>query len=130
MAADARPAMIFAFSPGQAGDAPQGRALLRQFGALNHFLPLLMDKACGGNETRQVALELGFIPVVPPLSTCSKPWDYDRERYKRRNEVEHRFHRLKCFRQVFSRFGKFDVMFCGFIGFALSVEGCDCVSRP
>ena len=30
-------------------------------------LHLLMDRAYEGNETRQLALDLGFIPVVPPL---------------------------------------------------------------
>jgi transposase len=115
--------MIFALSPGQAGDAPQGRVLLCQFGAPNRPRPLLMDKTYEGNETRQLALELGFIPVVPPLSTRIKPWDYDRELYKRRNEVERLFRRLKGFRRVFSRFDKLDVMFRGFISFALIVEG-------
>ncbi|OMO15444.1 transposase, partial [Xanthomonas oryzae pv. oryzae] len=27
---------------------------------------LLMDRAYEGNETRQLALDLGFVPVVPP----------------------------------------------------------------
>ena len=37
-----------------------------------------MDRAYEGNETRQLALNLGFVPVVPPLSTCIDPWAYDR----------------------------------------------------
>ena len=45
---------------------------------------LLMDRAYEGNETRQLALALGFTPVVPPLSTRVHPWEYDREMYKRR----------------------------------------------
>ncbi|WP_243712110.1 transposase, partial [Burkholderia pyrrocinia] len=69
VAADARTAITFALSPGQAGDAPHGRALLERLGAPNRPLHLLMDKAYEGNETRQLALDLGFIPVVPPLST-------------------------------------------------------------
>ena len=43
--------------------------------------------------------------------------------YKRRNEVERLFRRLKGFRRVFARFEKLDVMFIGFIHFALIVEG-------
>ena len=39
--------------------------------------------------------------------------------YKRRNEVERRFRRLKGFRRIFSRFEKCDVIFLGFIVFAL-----------
>ena len=42
--------------------------------------------------------------------------------YKRRNEVERLFRRLKGFRRIFSRFEKLDVMFSGFIYFALVVD--------
>jgi transposase len=74
------------------------------------------------NETRQLALDLGFIPVVPALSTRVEPWEYDREMYKRRNELERLFRRLKGFRRIFSRFDKLDLMFIAFINFALIVE--------
>ena len=50
------------------------------------------------------------------------PWEYDRAMYKRRNEIERLFRRLKGFRRIFSRFEKLDVMFIGFIHFALIVE--------
>ena len=81
-----------------------------------------MDKAYEGDETRQLALDLGFIPVVPPKSNRLEPWEYDREMYKRRNEVERLFRRLKGFRRVFSRFDKLDVMFIASIQFALIVD--------
>ena len=42
--------------------------------------------------------------------------------YKRRNEIERLFRRLKGFRRIFSRFEKLDVMFIGFIHFALIIE--------
>jgi len=82
-----------------------------------------MDKAYEGNEARQLALDFGYIPVVPPLSTRIEPWEYDREMYKRRNEVERLFRRLKGFRRIFSRFDKLDAMFLGFINFALVADG-------
>jgi transposase len=43
--------------------------------------------------------------------------------YKRRNEVERLFRRLKGFRRVFSRFDKLDIVFLGFVHFALIVDG-------
>jgi transposase len=43
--------------------------------------------------------------------------------YKRRNEVERLFRRLKGFRHIFSRFDKLDVIFIVFINFALIVDG-------
>ena len=46
---------------------------------------LLMDLAYEGNGTRQLELDLGFIPVAPPMMTRIEPWEHDREMYKRRN---------------------------------------------
>jgi transposase len=122
VAADARTA-TFSLSPGQAHDAPEGRALLKRLGAPNRPLRLLMDRIYEGNETRQLALDFGYIPVVPPLATRIEPWEYDREMYKRRNEVERLFRRLKGYRRIFSRFEKLDLMFLGFINFALVADG-------
>ena len=119
VAADARTAITFSLSPGQAHDAPEGRRLLNQLGPQRQNRFLLMDRAYQGNETRQLALALGFTPVVPPLSTRVDPWEYDREMYKRRNEIERLFRRLKGFRRIFSRFEKLDTLFLGFILFAL-----------
>jgi transposase len=122
VAADARTAVVFALSPGNAHDAPAGRALLEDLGPMPEGLPMLMDKAYEGNQTRQLVLDLGMIPVVPPKSNRLDPWEYDRERYKKRNEVERLFRRLKGFRRIFSRFEKLDVVFLAFINFVLIVD--------
>ena len=111
--------MTFSLSPGQAHDAPEGRKLLSRLGPQHENLSIVMDRAYEGNETRQLALTLGFTPVVPPLSTRIDPWEYDKELYKRRNEIEHLFRRLKGFRRIFSRFEKLDALFLGFVLFTL-----------
>ena len=121
VAANAECALIFSLSPGNAGDAPQGRKLLAKLGAPPAPCGLLMDRAYEGNETTRLARELGFIPVVPPNPNRLRPWEYDKELYKRRNEVERLFRRLKGFRRVFTRFDKLDVMFLAFVVFALIV---------
>jgi transposase len=123
VAADARTAITFSLTPGQAHDAPAGRDLLTRMGPTSRPVHLLMDRAYESNETRQLALDLGFLPVVPPLRTRLDPWEYDRAMYKRRNEVERLFRRLKGYRRIFSRFEKLDVMFLGFISFILIVDG-------
>ena len=81
-----------------------------------------MDRAYEGDETRQLALALGYEPVVPPLRTRVEPREYDREMYRQRNEIERLFRRLKGFRRIFSRFEKLDVVFVGFIVFALIID--------
>ena len=81
-----------------------------------------MDRAYEGDETLQLARELGYLPVVPPTPKRRAPWEYVRVRYRRRNEIERLFRRLKAYRRVFSRFDKLDVLFVGFIVFTLIVE--------
>ena len=83
----------------------------------------LMDRASEVNQTRALAAELGFIPVVPSSQKRLEPWQYDKQLYKRRNEVERLFRRLKGFRWVFTRYDKLDVMFIGVITFALIIDG-------
>jgi transposase len=122
VAADARTAITFSLSPGNEHDAPHGRALLEELGPVPEGIPMLMDRAYEGNETRQLVLNLGMIPVVPPKSNRLEPWDYDHAVYKKRNEIERLFRRLKGFRRIFSRFEKLDVIFLAFLSFALIVE--------
>jgi transposase len=130
VAANARTAITFALSPGQAHDAPEGRKLLRQLGKAPQGVHLVMDRAYEGEETQQLALDLGFIPVVPPKNNRITAWEYNKAMYKRRNEIERLFRRLKGFRRIFSRFEKLDVMFTAFINFALIADGLGSVNRP
>ena len=58
-------------------------------------MPLLMDRAYEGDETRQFVLDLGMIPVVPPTSNRIDPWREDRALYRKRDEIERLFRRLK-----------------------------------
>ena len=122
VAADARTAITFSLSPGHAHDAPEGRRLLSTLSPAESSISMVMDRAYEGDETRQLVLALGFTPVVPPKQSRLNPWRYDRLMYRRRNEIERLFRRLKGFRRIFSRFDKLDVMFTAFIHFALIVE--------
>jgi len=115
IATDARTALTFALSPGHAHDAPAGRWLLQRVGRMPRPIHLLMDRAYEGDETRQLAVELGNVLVVPTKHNRLTPWEYDGALYKRRNKIERLFRRLKGFR--------LDVMFAAFINFALIVDG-------
>jgi transposase len=128
VAADARTAITFALSPGQASDAKAGRQLLGGIGPLPAPLHLLMDGAYDDNQTLQLALDFGYIPVVPPRPNRLDPWQLDRAMYRKRNEIERLFRRLKGFRRIFSRFDKLDVVFLGFLNFALIVEALRCLN--
>ena len=137
VAADARTAIIYAISPGQDHDAPNGRKLLKRLGP-RHKKPegeqlklfLVADRAYEGDKTRQAALALGYTPVIPPRSNRRHPWDYDRQIYKRRNEVERLFRRIKAYRRVFVRYDKLDITFLAFITRALIHDTLRSVNTP
>ena len=122
VAASDRDGVMFALPAGNCGDAPEGRALLRRLGPVNQPVYLLMDRAYEGDDTRALAAELGYIPVVPPKSNRKNPWDYDKQLYRQRNQVERLFRRLKRYRRIFTRYDKLDVVFLSFVYFALIVD--------
>ena len=95
---------------------------MRQLGPADHPVYLLMDRACEGDETRVLAVELGYIPVVSPKSNRKDPWDYDKKLYKQRNQVERLFRRIKRFCRIFTRYDKLDIIFLAFVYFALIVD--------
>ena len=68
--------------------------------------------------------------MVPPKKNRAHPWEYDREIYKRRNEVERLFRRLKGFRRIFTRYDKLDALFLGFIVFVLIFDALVSVNTP
>ena len=121
-AASGRDGVIFSLSAGNCGDAPEGRALLRQLGPADHPVCLLMDRAYEGDETRALAVELGYIPVVSPKNNRKNPWDYDKQLYKQRNQVERLFRRIKQFRRIFTHCDKLEVIFLALVYFALIID--------
>jgi IS4 transposase len=62
-----------------------------------------------------------MIPVVPPKSNRREPWDYDRELYKKRNQVERLFRRLKGLPPHLFTFRE-NFVFLAFIYFAFIIE--------
>lgn len=59
---------MFSLSAGQDHDVAHGRRLLERIGVQQDPLFLVMDRAYEGDETRQLALDLGYTPVVLPQS--------------------------------------------------------------
>jgi len=105
-------------SGGECHDGPEGRVSIAAVGTDFAGIPMLMDRAYEGDETRALALAFGHEPIVPPKKNRKEPWEYDEEKYKRRNVVERLFRRLKEFRKVFTRYDKTDIMYLAFVHFA------------
>ena len=130
VAADERTPVIFSLSAGQAHDAPEGRKLLERLGPQCGSPSMVMDRAYEGDATRQLASGLGYSVVVPPRKSRKVPWEYDEELYKRRNEVERLFRRMKGFRRIFTRYDKLDELYIGFILFGTIFDALRSVNRP
>ena len=117
-----RSAVSFSLSGGERHDSPEGMKLLQFTPQGEKTQSLLMDRAYEGDKMRELAVLLNYSPVVPPKKNRTNPWDYDKELYKRRNEIERFFRRLKRFRRIFTRYDKLDVLFAGFILFAMIID--------
>ena len=66
--ANDRCALTFGLSPGNAHDAVEGPKLLLDWKDVPQNIPLVMDRAHEGDETRQLVLDLGLTPVATPKS--------------------------------------------------------------
>ena len=121
--------VAFSLSGGNVHDSPEGERLVGEIERLPEQIYMVMDRAYEGDRMRVVVTEKGFEAIVPPKKNRKEPWDYDKERYKRRNEIERYFLRLKRFRKIFTRYDKLDVMFSGFIYFAMSIDAIISVNR-
>ncbi len=74
---------------------------------LNHAddkpnVKLFSDKAYEGYKIRISITDNGVESVIPPKSNRKEPWNYAREIYKKRNEIERLSRRIKRTRKVFT----------------------------
>ncbi len=78
-----------------------------------------MDRAYEDDRTQALAVQQGFIPVVSPKKNHKEPWEHDKQLYKRRNEIERYFLRIKRFRKVFTRYDKLDVIYSSIVAITM-----------
>ena len=110
--------MAFLLSAGNKNDAQEGRNLIQTIRITSqHYL--VADRAYEDGMTREISAQQGFIFIVPPKKNRKRTWNYDTQIYKRRNEIERYFRRLKSNGKVFTRYDKLDVMFISVIKVAM-----------
>ncbi len=104
-------------SPGQDGDGPHGRTLLESFepGQIENAIA---DTACHGDETRDRIRKLQATACIKPHKNRKTRKRCDKQRYKRRNQVEQFFNRIKQFRRVAIRYEKSLENVAGFVWLA------------
>jgi hypothetical protein len=97
------------------------RALLTKLGPGAGRLGMLMDCAYEGRETRQLVLSLGMVLQFRPSPTA---------RVGPRNEISCSFAGSKASAESSRASSKLDLLFLGFLHFALIVEALDSVNTP
>jgi hypothetical protein len=75
-----------------------GRLLFETIGKQENTVNMLMNRTYEDDRTRLTAWRLKFNPVVSPRWNRKNYWEYDKELYKMRNEIEGFFRRIKAYR--------------------------------
>lgn len=109
--------MQLILTAGQRGDAPQGRALLKEFepGKIGH---VVADAAYDSNTLREQVRLLKAKACIRPNPRRKQKIRYSKEQYKHRNVIERFFCRLKQCRRVATRYEKKACNFAGFLWLA------------
>jgi transposase len=115
LGADPDHGMMFSLSPGQTSDIKAGHQLLRENPLPPSVTHLAMDKGYSAYKTIELCTGLGIEAVVPPKKGMKHPWQYDRNVYLYRNEIERLFNRIKNFRRIATRYDKLDFMYGSFV---------------
>jgi len=83
---------------------------------------VLLERAYAANQARQLALVLGFVPVVLSTSNRVDHWSYDQQMYKQRYQRERLLRCLKGACQMFTRLEPVNVMFPGSLRDVLTID--------
>ena len=98
---------------GERHDITQAESLLAPF----HFDAVIADKGYDSDPLRTL-LEAKQVEVVIPSRRYRKQQrDYDRLRYKERNNVERFINKIKWYRRIFTRYEKLAPRFMAFLTF-------------
>ena len=101
----------FIITPGQAHESPIAPQLLD--GMIHEGVWVLGDRGYDSDRIVELIVGQGGVAVIPPRSNRKVQREYDREAYKRRNQVERFFQRLKEFRAIATRYDKTAACFLG-----------------
>ena len=98
-------------TPGQAHDGRQFEALFESLSPDNVLEAVMLDKGYDANRIRQRLSAEGIEAVIPPINSRAAVIHYDRTRYRRRNQVERFFNKIKHFRRIATRYDKLSQTF-------------------
>lgn len=105
---------------GQRGDAPEGERLLERFEP-GQVGSILADTAYDSDAIRRRGEQLKASVCIKPNPTRKEESEYDRELYKRRNQIERFFGRVKRCRRIATRYEKKPKNYAGFFWLAAMI---------
>ena len=107
--------MMLKLTQGQAGDAPVAKEFIEQLSEHDYIEAIAADKAYDSDAIREKISALAKTAVIPGKKNRKEPIEYDQQKYKRLNEVERFFNKLKQYRRVATRYEKLKHTFLGFV---------------
>ena len=108
-------------SPGNTHDGPIGNAMIEcllpepETEEAKKITHLAADRGYDSNETRELLRGRGIEPVIPGKKNRKPQVEYDKELYKRRNEIERFWRFAKEKRRFFTRYEKLDICYAGIV---------------
>ncbi len=115
--AKGRPIRFF-LTAGQVSEYTGAAALL---GSLPAAEWMLADRGYDADWFRDALKDKGTKPCIPGRKSRGKPIKHDKRRYKRRNQIEITFGRLKDWRRVATRYDRCPKIFLSAIALAATV---------
>jgi len=82
---------------------------------------LLADRGYDADWFREALQNKGIAPCIPGRKSRSKPFKYDKRRYRRRNRIEIMTGRLEDWRRVATRYNRSPEVFPSAIALAATV---------
>ena len=119
VAGDPDHGMCFTLTPWNTNDFKEWKRIIKAYNFPDSVTHLAMDKWYSFYETLELCKNKEIEAVVPPKSSFKNKWEYNRNIYAYRNEVERLFHRIKNFRRVATRYDKLDFTYASFVSLSL-----------
>ena len=118
VAASAETPVAVALTPGQTHDSQAWPELRDRIPAEAEAESLAADKAYDSDAVRRDLEDLGLEAAIPARRNRTEPPPCDLEKYRRRNEIERLFNRLKQYRRIATRYDKLKRVFLAAIHLA------------
>lgn len=110
--------MAFEVTAGQLGDI---RAALPLIAPLPKARTLSADAAYDSDGFRRFLTDRGTLPVIPNNKTRKRFHPFDPIAYKKRNQIERMFSRLKDWRRIATRYDKLANNFSAAVALAIAI---------